>query len=618
MKSICGICGIYGIEDKILIEKMLLSIKHRGPDGRGIYTNTNFSMGHARLSIIDLSENGRQPMSNEMGDIWLAVNGEIYNFLELKASLEKAGHIFHSHSDSEVIIHAYEQYGFEFIKKLRGMFALALYDQKKCKLILGRDPIGKKPLYYYFNGNILFFASEIKAILAAGIKPKINMRALSSFLAYEYSLGEQTMFEGIKKVLPGNILILQDRQLIIQQYWDIQENLIQSDELFVQTTLRSRLDDATKLFLNSDVPIGAFLSGGIDSSSVVALAKPYINNDFHTFSVGFPHFSELEYGKIVSEHLDTIHHEIIVTDKMALHNISKIGWHNDEPLGDAAIISIFLLSNEAKKFVTVILAGEGGDEVFGGYPNYSTNLKLWGMLKNPILKPIFTSLIKHIPNSNELIKKNYIARYLRYCSYFNELSITRCHQNTTRIRTDNQIQEEFFLPNFNINDMANYPVQMRSELNSMLAMDCKNLLPEKFLMKTDKATMAHSIEARLPLLDIKLVEYAFSISPILKIKQNTTKYILKKSMGKDLPPLIIQRKKQGFGTPFGAWMQNELFEIMEQKINDGELLQRILKPEKREHLINNLRKQIELNQNTVWSLFTLELWHDIFFKKSVF
>jgi asparagine synthase (glutamine-hydrolysing) len=610
----CGVCGIFGIEDKSLIEKMVLVLKHRGPDDQGIYTDTNFSMGHARLSIIDLSERGRQPMSNENGDIWLSVNGEIYNFQELRASLEKNGHIFHSNSDSEVIIHSFEQYGLDFVKKLRGMFALGLYDKKNHRLILARDPIGKKPLYYFFDGKILVFASEIKAILAAGIKPKINMQSLSAYLAYQYSLGEHTLFDGIKKVLAGNILILQDNNLIVQKYWDIQETIIQADEEFFRTKLRSLLEESTKLRMVADVPIGAFLSGGLDSSAVVALARPHVETKFHTFSVGFETFSELEYAKIVSEHLDTTHHEQIITDKMVMSELGRIAWIFDEPLGDAAIINNYFLSKVAKKYVTVVLAGEGGDEIFAGYPNYFYNTTAKKILRYNMLTLFYDKILTCISNITVINDHYRMKTILKYAHYFSDENVENFHQNTTRTMSDHELHESFTLPEFNINSLAIYPKNIKTLLNRMLAMDCKNLLPEKYLMKSDKGTMANSIEQRLPLLDKYVIEFAFSIPPSLKLKNNSEKYIFKKSVQDLLPKRIIKRKKQGFGTTVGHWMENELGDIVTQKLDHGELLSRIFKQNEKNKLLSDVKKSMREQPSKTWTLFALELWYETFFK----
>jgi asparagine synthase (glutamine-hydrolysing) len=611
----CGICGIYGIEDKALIERMLSVLKHRGPDDRGIYRDSNISMGHARLSIIDLTEKGRQPMPNEDGDIWLSVNGEIYNFMKLRAELEKKGHRFYSNSDSEAIVHTYEEYGLDFVNKLRGMFALALYDKTKRRLVLARDPIGKKPLYYYFDGQKLIFASEIKAILEAGIKREIDQNALCSYLAYQYTLGERTLFKDIKKVLPGNMLILEQGKLNIQRYWDINENPIHASENYFINKLRALLEESTRLRMVADVPVGAFLSGGIDSSAIVALARPHVESEFHTFSVGFETFSEQEYAKIVSQHLDTVHHELIITADMVVKNLPKIAWHYDEPLGDAAIINNYYLSREARRYVKVVLAGEGGDELFAGYPNYRRNLKIYYILKIPLLKFIAKTLMNVLPDGSTINSSNKLKQIKRYAKFFMDSSLESVHLNTTRTMSDDEIIEISNLTPFNINSFAVYPQNLQSALGKMQAVDCKNLLPEKFLMKADKGTMANSIEERLPLLDKEIIEFAFSIPPRFKIKKGLEKYILRRAVEDLLPKEIINRPKKGFGTTVGHWMENELGELVSQKLSQGELLKEILKPEQRQALLKGLDKGFERYPFKIWTIFALELWYETYFLK---
>ena len=526
----CGICGIYGQENKTQIQKMLDVLKHRGPDGQGIFSDKNITLGHSRLSIIDLSENGKQPMSNEEGDIWLSVNGEIYNFKELRYQLEKQGHHFYSNSDSETIIHAYEEFDLEFIKKLRGMFALALYDRKKELLILARDPIGKKPLYYANHQGNLIFASEIKSLLAVGFPRVVDKTALWSYLAYQYSLGEKTLFQGVQKILPGHMLILHEKKVAIRKYWDIVENVINENEEYFAGKLLKLLQKATKLRMNSDVPVGAFLSGGVDSSAVVALARPYYDNNFHTFSVGFETFSELPHAKKVSEFLDTTHHEVQITSKMVLKDLKKIAWFYDEPLGDAAIINTYFLSKEAKKYVTVVLTGDGGDELFAGYLNYSYNPRIYSLLRNPVINKLASAVTNQFYKRYYPSNFNFINKKVRYLGFFLDSSFDRIHLNTQRNHGDQEIENISSLPYVDINTYANFPEAQQTTLGKMLAVDCKNLLPEKFLMKVDKGTMANSVEARIPLLDVELIQLAFTIPPQLKIKNGQEKYIMRKAV----------------------------------------------------------------------------------------
>ena len=612
----CGICGIYGIENRALIERMLSVLKHRGPDGNGIYTDDNISMGHARLSIIDLSEKGKQPMSNENGDVWLVVNGEIYNFIELRSILQKEGHIFYSSSDSEVIVHAYEEYGLDFIKYIKGMFALALYDADKKRLILARDPIGKKPLYFFFHEGILAFASEIKALLKVHHPHKIDDAALWSYLAFQYTIGNKTLFKGIKKILPGTMAIIEENQMSFQTFWNISEDITEISEQFAITKLRHLLEESVRMRMISDVPVGAFLSGGIDSSAIVALAKPFADETFHTFSVGFETYSELDYASIVSNYLNTEHHELKISGSDVIKNLKHIAWIYDEPLGDAAIINNYFLSREANKYVKVVLAGEGGDEVFGGYPNYQYNSKMFKVLRPGFINNTVSVILNKIPINYinyGCYDPSRLAKYIRYAKIFSDTTFERIHLNTTRKMMDDEIRSLTTLQPQNANDSAIFIKGLSNPLNRMLAVDCKNLLPEKFLMKADKGTMANSIEERAPLLDVDIINFAFSLPPSLKIKDNQEKYLLRKAVSNLLPKEIINRPKQGFGTPVGSWMENELQDVVIQTIEEGSLLKNIMKSGLKCQTEEIIKKGIKKNPFKVWTLFALELWYDIYF-----
>ncbi len=610
----CGICGIFGREDKALVGKMLTVLKHRGPDAQGSYSDKNVSLGHARLSIIDLSEKAIQPFTNEEGTIQAIVNGEIYNFRELRSLLEKKGHCFYSNSDCETVVHLYEEYGTGFVEKLRGMFALTIYDQPKKRLILARDPIGKKPLYYYYDRSTFIFASEIKAILESEIPREIDNDALWSYLKFLYTIGENTMFRGIKKVLPATILILENETLTSRRYWEIRERPIKATEEFFILRLRELLEESVRLRIIADVPVGAFLSGGIDSSAIAALAKKEMNDVFHTFSVGFTTFSELEYASIVSEHIGSVHHEMVITADMVAKDIETIAWHYDEPLGDPAIINNYYLAREAKKFVKVVLAGEGGDELFGGYPNYRFNLRFLRFAKHPAIIPVSNTLINKTDGLHRYIPSHKIRRILGYIKNVNDISLEEFHQNTTTAISDLEIHNMSLLPESDTADFTQYPNEVKTTLNKMLALDCMNLLPEKYLMKADKATMANSIEERAPLLDKEIIEFAFSIPEHLKIHKNVEKYILRKAIQDLLPPRITNRPKIGFGTTIGHWMEHELNDVVHQKIGDGEFLKQILKPDYHQNLTRNLNREISRNSIKIWTLFALEQWHDIFLR----
>lgn len=612
----CGICGIYRMEDSKTIKKMCNSLTHRGPDDHGYFLDDDISLGHRRLSIIDL-ETGHQPIHNENEDIWVILNGEIYNYLELKEKLNSR-HEFYTNSDTELLVHLYEEYGENLVKKINGMFAFAIWDKNNKKLILVRDPMGKKPLYYCNNDGKLFFASEIKGILNTDIKKQINQEALSSFLCYQYTVGTNTLFEGVKKLPAGHILTIKDNELKIRRYWNFFEDITCEDEAKIIEKLRNLLQNSAEYRVISDVPVGSFLSGGLDSSTAAALTRPLIDYDFHTFSIGFESFSELEYAKIVSDHLNTIHHEIILTSEMVEKNIDKITWYNDEPLGDAAIINNYFLASLAKDYVKVIIAGEAGDELFAGYPHYRTNLKMYSLLNNSFAKKIAGTLLNNLPDKGN-IYRNPVEKYMTNMALnFAKLPLESSHMHTARVMTDEELSWLTNIKTKNIENYAFAPCNMKNPLNRMLAVDCKNLLPEKFLMKADKATMANSLEERLPLMDRNVVQYAFSIPPSLKLQNGNEKYILKMAVKDLLPPLIIKRKKQGFGTPLKSWITEDgLKDKILETFYENKFINNLFKKEKIEKIAKNLKNDNTYRTGIIWSIFTLGVWYDVYFKEKL-
>lgn len=611
----CGICGFYGFEDENVIKRMVKSLSHRGPDASGFYTDGNISFGHTRLSIIDTSDKGKQPMGNENGTVRITYNGETYNFMDMKKNL-KGRHDFYSNTDTEVLIHAYEDFGVDFVKKLRGMFAFAIYDSVKKKLILARDPIGKKPLYYYWDGNRFIFASEIKAILEAGINREIDMQGLCAYLTHQYTIGRNTMFLGIRKVLGGEILTfdISSRTVTIDKYFDIKEDIVNAPEEFFVRKLRALLEESAQLRTIADTPVGAFLSGGIDSTSVVALTKPKIDYDLHTFSMGFEgYFSELEYAKMASEHIGTVHHEVEIDAGKVIKELEKIAWHYDEPIGEAAIIANYFLAKEARKYVKVVVAGEAGDELFGGYDNYRIGLRDYRWFSLP---RIFRSPLKNIVSfhlKNEYFFKNMFPYYV--LNYLSQKDLYHASLDLTKAAMADEELERFTSGRMSFDEsLIVFPANMEHPLNKMLALDCKNMLPEKYLMKADKATMANAVEERLPLMDKDMVEFSFRIPPKFKIKNGDGKHILKMAVKDLVPEEIIKRKKTGFSVPYIHWVKNEMRELVEQKIDEGELIKRLFEKEKIRMLIENSRKN-KWYRNTaiVWNLFALELWYEQFF-----
>lgn len=612
----CGICGIYGEGDKSSVKAMTETLEHRGPDSWGIQFDKHCVLGHRRLAILDLSENGDQPMANEDDTVWLVVNGEIYNYKSLRDILIGKGHVFKSESDSEVIIHAYEEYGLDFVNKLRGMFALALYDSKEQILILARDPIGKKPIYFHYDNHNIVFASEIKALFKAGVPCEVNYDAIPSWLMYQYTMGENTLFKGVRKLLAGHMLVMTPESMNISRYWHLSDRKVQSEGRDNPVEhLRGLLEESVKLRLQSDVPVGSFLSGGIDSSAVTALYRQFSAGPIHTFTATFGEHSEAKYAKQVSDYLNTEYHEVPITPQMVAQDIEKITWHHDEPLGDAATINNFYLSKEAKKYVTVVLAGEGGDEVFGGYPWY----KYAGFIEH----------VQHVPWQVRMT--GHMLLWL-----LNRGDVTARTYGLTR-KANFPLQPEntdlFLYPttSMDVNGITwllksageDWPEPITSECvsdtyNRMLMYDCLNKLPEQYLMKADKGTMSHAIEERLPLLDKEVIEYAFTLPISLK----KDKYILRKAVQDLLPQEIVWRPKKGFGTPLTDWlMDDDLNDMVAEHLFRGPLLSEICKSESRIKLASLVvSKELKPTSmmalspvNVIWSLFALQTWHDVWF-----
>lgn len=623
----CGICGKINFNsepiDSKLIHSMAEVLNHRGPDDMGVYVNGNVGLGHKRLSIIDLSGEARQPMSNEDSSIWIVYNGEIYNFQELKKTLEEKGHIFRSRSDTEVIIHLYEDSGIECVKLLRGMFAFAIWDENKKRLFLARDRIGKKPLNYAVKNDFLIFASEIKSILEdPDIKREVNSDSLHHYLTYQYVPHPETMFMGIKKLLPGHILVWEQGKIKIEQYWSLSyKDKVKLTEEECSERLLELLTEATKIRLISDVPLGAFLSGGIDSSAIVAIMSKISNKPVKTFSIGFKEksFNELKYAKTIAKLFNTEHREYIV-EPDCLEVLPKLIWHFDEPFADSSSIAVYYLARMTHQEVTVALNGDGGDESFAGYKRYAMNK----MANIYSLAPLFirntiTGFIKGFPEStakNGFIKnfKRFVKgtnfskenRYGYWMSIFDNESKNNLYSEYFKNRLANTNSWDYIAENYRKCDVIDL-------LDSTLFVDVMTYLPCDLLTKVDITSMANSLECRSPFLDHKLMEFCASIPSNLKLKGITTKYILKKALKKILPSGILQRKKAGFGVPVGSWFRNELkrygYETLlsqksiERGYFDKDALKRLLD----EHCSGKID-----HGHRIWALVNLELWHQMF------
>jgi len=650
----CGICGEINFKNKGVriepIQKMCKVLTHRGPDDEGMVffkdnqyfevnnsfefpPNENYfrvAMGHRRLSIIDLSTAAHQPMCNENKSIWIVFNGEIYNFQELREGLEKKGHRFKSKSDTETILHAYESWGVECLYHFRGMFAFAIWDHHRKHLFMARDRLGKKPLVYFNKDGYFAFASEIKALLQIPeVERKVDNNALHNYLTYQYVPSPDTIFEGIKKLPPAHYLLYDSSGNIkIERYWKLAFASNKEPQRDISEwchLIRSKLEESVKLRLISDVPLGAFLSGGVDSSLIVGIMAKLSGNPVKTFSIGFEEkdFDELYYARMVSKHFATEHHEFIVKPN-AIEILPKLVWHYNEPFADSSAIPTFYVANMTKDHVKVVLTGDAGDENFAGYPRY--------------LRSKWVALFSKIP---ERMRKNFLSPFLRMVAQFNwkgktlnrlaayieSISSNQGRNYAEQVKIFNGEEKgSLYSPEFNQAlkriDSFEYLLGKFDEagtddlIEQLLYLDINTYLPEDLLVKMDIATMANSLEARVPFLDHQFMEFIASIPPYLKLKGTVTKYILKETFKEFLPEAIFKRKKMGFGVPVSKWFRNDLKNYIFEVLLDSKTLNRgYFKRGKIERLLND---QITLRYDhsaKIWALLFLEMWFRVFIDK---
>ncbi len=628
----CGICGImhYAGEktiDREILKEMTDSMVHRGPDDSGSYLGwdagrdrARLGLGHRRLSIIDLSAQGHQPMSNEDGTVWIVYNGEVYNFSSLKSDLIKKGHRFKSNTDTEVIVHLYEEEGKACVGKLRGMFAFAVWDEKKKNLFLARDRLGIKPLYYYFNDKTLIFASEIKSLLKSKeIIPEVNRAVLDAYLTFGFVPAPHTMFKNVYKLLPGHTLTYANERIVTEKYWDF-DQIEQSPgrkESDYAREFMELLDECVKMRLISDVPLGVFLSGGLDSSTVVALMSRMAAGRVKTFSVGYKNkeANELEYARIVARKFNTEHHEFCLEPTDFYECIPKLIWHFDEPVVEAAAIPLYFISKLSRQHVTVLLSGEGADELLGGYSIYNRMRsmeqyrRLPLFLRNKVFDPLLLNFIASDKKKKKYSQWLNLPLEQRYLGVACELAHDfKNSLYSADFNNDGRSQKTFEY-------LSPYYEQVRNKdaLTKMLYVDTKVWLPDDLLVKADKMTMATSVELRVPFLDYKLVEFAASIPSRFKIKNGVNKYLLKKAASRLLPPEVVYRKKQGFPVPIKAWFRGDFNEKIADVLLDPKSVQRGYF--NKEHIVKMLamhkQGRDELSK-LLFSLTVLEIWHRVF------
>jgi asparagine synthase (glutamine-hydrolysing) len=622
-------CGIYGIlrfdgspPDPAQLYTMGHVITHRGPDDHGTHTDGPCGIGMRRLSIIDLT-GGHQPMSTSDGRLWLVCNGEIYNFRELRRDLEARGCRFRSQSDSEVVLHAYAEYGDTFVERLNGMFAFALWDAAQRRLLIGRDRLGIKPLYIADNGKWLAFASEAKSLLQLpDLETTLDITAVSSYLRLGYVPAPQSMFRGIRKVPPATLLVVESGRSEQRRYWRIPEEVDRtiSESEWIER-LRSSMEQSVRMQMVSDVPLGAFLSGGIDSSGVVAFMARASKARVKTYAIGFEgsraneYYNELPYARRVADLFGTEHREIVVKpDVVAL--LPRLLWHMDEPISDTAFITTYLVSEFARRDVTVILSGVGGDELFGGYRRYLGNYyhgyfdRLPGWLRRAaVAAGERLPSDRHSAVLNVLrLAKGFLAnaelsfedRYVGYVEVFSADAAARLLRINGYERYD-AMQSAF------------RTARSDDALNRMLVIDAETQLPDDLLLLTDKMSMATSLECRVPLLDHELVELAATIPEEVKIRGGRLKHLMKLALADMLPPEILRRKKRGFGTPMGAWLKNDLKPLLGRMLDDSTVRQRGLFDYEQ---VRRLIAAHEANRidgtDQLLALMNLEIWSRIY------
>jgi len=628
----CGICGIFDAEGQgrthvPLVRQMAATLVHRGPDDESFYISPQCVLGHRRLKIIDLSPLGRQPMTNEDGSLWISFNGEIYNYLELRAELVRRGHHFRSQTDTEVVLHLYENEGEDFLRSLNGMFALALWDQPRGRLLLARDRFGKKPLYYYTDGHRLLFGSEAKAILVDPCVPRaLDLEALSFYLALGYIPSPATIFRGISKLPPASLLIVERdsagdglRLRGPECYWRLryEPNPVLTEEECV-SRVAEIIRDAVRIRMYSDVPLGAFLSGGLDSSTVVANMALVGEKAVETFSIGFDEasFDELRFAELVAGRFRTNHHVFRCTPD-ALEVLPTLVYHYDEPFADSSAIPTYYVSKIARQLVTVALSGDGGDEIFAGYTRYDNGMQRWQLaqfLPEFLIRGLFGLLRDLYPIGSRgwgILHRNSLAPL---DSYVADVSIYQPPEKRsllvrsalTPLSAARHLQDGSV---FSLLRRVASEAGSRDFLSQMQYADQMLYLPEDILVKVDRASMAVSLEARAPLLDYRLAEFMARVPAELRYRNGTKKYLLKRLMTGRLPEEIVHRRKMGFGVPLKHWFRKDAAQYAHEVL--------LSQPARERGLFH--RREVELTlarhmcgrrdfSSKLWALLFFELW----------
>ncbi len=617
----CGIAGIIGREGEVItseqVRQMTDAIVHRGPDDEGIRAEGNVGLGMRRLSIIDLT-GGHQPIYNEDRSVWVVFNGEIYNFQKLREELIARGHQFYTHCDTEVIVHLYEEMGADCVKKLRGMFAIALWDVKRKSLLLARDRLGKKPLYYTVRDGRLYFGSEIKAMLAVAPQlAEVDAEGILQFFYFGYIPDPHSAFRNIRKLPPGHLAEFARGEIKVRQYWDVPAYGMHdpgSDEACLQEMER-RLEEAVRIRLISDVPLGAMLSGGVDSSIVVALMARCSSLPVKTFSIGFgkADFNEAEYARIVAKRYGTDHHELIV-DPDIVATLNHLTGLMEEPFGDSSMIPTYYVSKLARERVTVALSGDGGDELFAGYDRYLVNLKR-GQFDwiPPWLGQAYRSSVYHrIPSNVYGRRLSWNLTLSSRDRYLDGLAFLPALHRERELFSEDFLRTAESLPQAYADFERYYDDAPAGEpLSRLLYLDTKTYLPADILTKVDRLSMAASLEARSPILDHEFVEWVAGLPLKYKYRDGVRKYIFKKlAVRLGIPPELLHRRKSGFSMPLVHWMRHELKDSLLGILTESRTLQRgYFKPSAIRGMLDEHVRGRRNHAGALWLLLVFELWH---------
>lgn len=624
----CGIAGLVAFDrlhpdDRDRVIRMRDLLAHRGPDDAGIFVDERAALGHRRLSIVDLAA-GHQPLANEADTIWIVFNGEIYNHQSVRAELENAGHRYRTRSDTETIVHAYEQWGDGAVEHLRGMFAFAIWDAPARRLLLARDRLGVKPLYWTIAHGRLLFASEIKAILESGlVRPEPNEEALPELLGTRYLSGAETLFKGIHRLQPGHTLVFEHGTVVIRRYWDIPAG--PSDELATLSEpdlihrFRELLEEAVRIRLMADVPLGMFLSGGLDSSAIAGLMAGMIERPLQTFSVAFKQraFSELDYARQVSSAIKADAHEIVIDDEDFFGALPRLIWHEDEPIAHPSSVPLYFVSALARERVKVVLTGEGSDELLAGYGKYPRALANWraatayGTVPGPLRRWIADTVVPKLPGQvGRYAKRSFLAMpRTPEAMFFDNFAAIGLRRQSVLLAPS---FAELATPDRAYGASRTFfdaPNGSSTTLDRLLYTDMKTYLVE-LLMKQDQMSMAASIESRVPFLDHRLVEFAAGLPTRMKLRGFRTKWILRAAVRDILPATILTRKKMGFPVPFGVWMQGAWNDVARDVLLDTRSRQRgIIDAGAVERLLTAHASGVADGADAIWSLLNLELWY---------